>query len=367
MTSKPIHLLHVFPTFAVGGSQTRFAQLARAHGARYLHTVIALDKETDMAARLSGDAAIAFRTLDFDKRRVWSNLLLFRRTIAEIAPDILVTYNWGAIEWALANRGWSARRHVHIEDGFGPDEAQIQFRRRVWGRRLALSGRGTTVVVPSKGLERVALNAWKIPPARIRFIPNGIDCDRFFVDVASRQERSAPLVVGTVATLRREKNIQRLISAFCAVAKDRPPGSLRLLIVGDGPEAATFKAFAAATPFAEWIEFAGASSEPQDWLRKMDVFALSSDTEQMPFSVIEAMASGLPLVSTRVGDVPDMLAAENASKIVRVGDDAAYGQALAGLLESAALRQSLGRANQVKARSQFDAGLMVARYAELFG
>ncbi len=367
MNPNSVHLLHVFPTFAVGGAQMRFARLVEGHGDRYRHTVIALDHVLDMASRLPMDGSISYRTVTFEKNRLWANLLLFRRTINEVSPDALVTYNWGAIEWALANRGASAGRHVHIEDGFGPEESQHQLQHRVWLRRLSLSGPRTTIVLPSRGLEQIALHTWKLPATRVLFIPNGIDCERFAVDVDSRRRKSGPLIVGTVATLRREKNISRLINAFCAVAAGLPKDHVQLLIVGDGPEAEPLKRIAAKTSFADRITFAGATAKPQDWYRKMDVFALSSDTEQMPFSVLEAMASGLPIVATAVGDVPALVAPDNAQQIVRCGDEFGYQAALGGLLANTELRMRLGRENQHKVQEQFDERLMIKRYAEVFG
>lgn len=367
MSPSPLHLLHVFPTFAVGGAQTRFARLAAAHGARYRHTVIALDGVTDMASHISSDVPIEYRAVHIDKHRLWHNLLLFRRTLDGIDPDVLVTYNWGAIEWAMANRANSTRKHIHIEDGFGPEETQRQLPRRVWARRLALSGRFTTIIVPSKGLENIALREWRLPAARVLYIPNGIDCKRFAVDVASRKDKEPSLTVGTVATLRKEKNIERLIDAFCAIARDWQQSHLRLLIVGDGPERAALQRLASKTSCASQIHFTGAASAPEQWLRQMDVFALSSDTEQMPFSLLEAMASGLPIVSTSVGDVPHLVASDNAAQIVPVGDDAAYREALRGLLCSGELRMRLGQANQYKAYEAFDEKIMIARYAGIFG
>ena len=136
----------------------RFAQLARLHGDRYRHTVLALDQNYDMAKRVAVDCL----DLKFDKTRSLENLGLFHRTLREVSPDVLVTYNWGAVEWALVNRFGLKRPHIHIEDGFGPEEAQKQLLRRIWMRRLALSGRHTTIILPSRNLERIALRQWAL-------------------------------------------------------------------------------------------------------------------------------------------------------------------------------------------------------------
>jgi glycosyltransferase involved in cell wall biosynthesis len=349
----------------------RFARLLHHHGPRYRHSIVALDNVIEMESRLATDAQIQFRTVNYRKGAFWTSLRIFGRTIGEIDPDVLVTYNWGAIEWALANRLGPRRKHVHIEDGFGPEEARRQLRRRVWLRRLALSGKQTTVVLPSRNLEQIALRRWKLQASRVLYIPNGIDCERFGVDIDERRGRRPPVTIGTVATLRREKNIPRLIEAFCSVAKDFPNNELSLLIVGDGPERRVIEGLIegliANSPSANQIELTGATAEPELSYRRMDVFALSSDTEQMPLSVLEAMAAGLPVVSPSVGDVPHIVSPENAPQIVAGDDENAYRAAIAALLRSAELRLAIGLANQRKAREQFDERLMATRYARVFG
>jgi glycosyltransferase involved in cell wall biosynthesis len=353
------HLLHIFPTFAVGGSQMRFAQLARLHGARYRHTVIALDGKTDMAARLSG-LPVTCRELSFDKRKPLQTWRRFRAALRTIRPDVLLTYNWGAVEWALINRLEGIARHIHIEDGFGPEEARKQLKRRIWARRLALSGKNTTVVLPSRNLEQIALNIWALPPDRVRFISNGIDCPRFAVPTRSSSDER--IVIGTVASLRREKNIGRLIQAFAKTVAQRP--SLELLIVGDGAEREGLERLARELNIAGQVRFAGQSNRPEDWYPQMDIFALSSDTEQMPLSVLEAMAAGLPVVSTAVGDVAQMVSAENGDYVVPAQD---FAVALARLVDDAAARRIIGSANEKKARESFDENVMAAQYAALIG
>jgi glycosyltransferase involved in cell wall biosynthesis len=357
--NQPKHLLHVFPTFAVGGSQMRFAQLVRLHGARYRHTVLSLDGNYDMANRLGG-TPITYPKLEFDKRKTLTSWRLFRRTLRDIAPDVLLTYNWGAVEWALINRFAVKIPHLHIEDGFGPEEAQGQLKRRVWTRRLALTGHNTKVILPSRNLERIARDIWKLPSEQVRYIPNGVDCARFAV--ASRPEVAGPLVIGTVASLRKEKNIARLIEAFSEISSQSAAGSLELLIVGGGAERQPLESLARQRGVA--VRFAGQTNEPEKFLPQMDIFALSSDTEQMPLSVLEAMAAGLPVAATAVGDVAQMVAVENSDYVVPARD---FTAALSRLIDDGQARQALGRANQKKAQDTFDENVMAARYAELIG
>jgi glycosyltransferase involved in cell wall biosynthesis len=355
------HLLHIFPTFAVGGSQMRFAQLVRLHADKYRHTVMALDGNYGMAERLPQDR-VTLGSVAHDKHDLIGSLKAFRGALKTIRPDVLMTYNWGAIEWAIVNRLGKPIRHLHVEDGFGPEEATGQLRRRAWIRRFALAGRHTAVILPSRTLEGIARTIWKLPASRLNYIPNGINHARF----AGRPENtSATVTIGTVATLRREKNIARLIEAFGNVKAGNPSRKIDLVIVGDGPERPALQTLAAQLNLSDQVLFTGASTRPEDWLRKMDVFALSSDTEQMPLGVLEAMAAGLPIAATAVGDVARMVGEANSPFVVEAGP--AFEQALESLTANAALRQKIGAENAERAAQLFDETVMAARYAELIG
>ena len=343
----------------------RFAQLAKLHGSRYRHTVLALDQNYDMASRLA-ELPIAYEKLDFDKRKALESWRQFYRTLGAVRPDVLLTYNWGAIEWALVNRIGIAARHIHVEDGFGPEEAQRQLVRRVWTRRLALSGRNTTVILPSRNLEQIALRQWALSPGRVRFIPNGVNCTRFAVPARDSGEDGGRIVIGTIASLRREKNIARLIKAFARISAQRKTGSIELVIVGDGAERPVLEQLASQLNVAGRVRFAGQTNRPEDWLPQMDIFGLSSDTEQMPLSLLEAMAAGLPVVATDVGDVAQMVSQANRSYVVSADDDA-FSAALTRLIDDRSAQRQIGRANEKKARENFDEDVMAARYAEVIG
>ena len=106
---------------------------------------------------------------------------------------------------------------------------------------------------------------------------------------------------------------------------------------------------------------------PECQYRKMDIFALTSDTEQMPLGILEAMASGLPIISLAVGDVMDMVSEQNRPFVVRRDAEPELLNRLLSLVDNPDLRGTLGRANRNTATARFDHQTMVARYAELFG
>jgi glycosyltransferase involved in cell wall biosynthesis len=351
-------IIHVFPGFGIGGAQIRFAALANHFGAAFRHIVVSLDGNLACRERLRPDLDITFPAITAPKRATLANARHFRSLLREWQPALLVTNNWGAIEWAMANL-LPVTRHVHIEDGFGPEERDRQLPRRALIRRLVL-GR-STVVLPSRNLQRIATTIWRLPAARVRYIPNGIDTARLAAARPATGAVNTAPVIGTVAALRPEKNLARLLRAFAAVAHPA-----RLVIVGDGPEHAALRALTRALGLEMQVKFSGYIIDPTTIYADFDVFALSSDTEQMPLSVVEAMAAGLPVAATDVGDVRSMLAAENAPFVTR-REDSDLARALTALLGDPALRARVGAANQAKAQADFDQAAMFRAYGALWG
>lgn len=357
------HLLHVFSTFGTGGPQVRFATLANRWGRKYRHSIVAMDGDHSCADRL--DPAIDLTLLPFDaaKGRGLSlgNLRRARALLRTLRPDLLLTYNWGAVEWGLANRWSPLCRHLHFEDGFGPDEAGgKQLPRRVWMRRLALGGHHTRIVVPSRLLERIATESWRFDPSKLHYVPNGVDCRRF----AKVEDTGTPpdaLIVGSVGALRPEKNFARLLRAVAALPA--PPSQVAL--IGDGPERPALDALARSLGLGDRVHFAGRVERPETWLARFDVYAVSSDTEQMPIGLLEAMAAGLPVVATDVGDVREMLALPNRDFVVPASDEAGFSRALATLLSDSERRRSLGEANRERAFAEYDEARMVSAYEAL--
>lgn len=359
-------LLHVLPSFAVGGVQVRLTRVMGALGQRYRHRIVALDGNENAKRLIDSAVDVEFVTASRERRFLPSAVLEICRRLTTAAPDLLVTYNWGAIEWALANRVFGLCRHVHFEDGFGPEESERRLRRRSLLRRLALA-RADCVVVPSRNLEAIARSEWHLPRARVRYIANGIDADHFADTEAGPPlfERSDDeVIVGTVAPLRPEKNVARLVRVFAQLDNATP---VRLVIAGAGPERRAIVALARGLGLADRVVFLGPVAEPQRALELFDIYALSSDTEQMPMSVLEAMAVGLPVVSVDVGDVKAMLVPENRPYVAAKADEQTFVSSLAELIAAPKRRAALGRLNRAHVQEHYRWEAMVDDYDRIFG
>lgn len=357
--AKPPLLLHVFSSFGVGGVQVRFASIVNHFGRRWRHAVIAMDGDLSCRERLNPGLDLDFPAIEICKGDTVGNVLRFRHRLRQMRPNLLVTSNWGTIEWSMAN-AVPVVRQVHIEDGFGPDDRGGRLPRRALARRILLRNR--VMVLPSRTLWTIATQIWRLNPDRLRYVPNGIDVARLAALPATLEIPKQAPSIGTVAALRAEKNIGRLLRAFALAT---PGLQARLTIVGDGRERAALQAMAADLGVGGRVHFAGHIADPAALLQQFDVFAMSSDTEQMPLSLLEAMAAGLAVASTDVGDVRSMLAAENGPYVTAL-DDAALAAALRALIDHGALRRALGAANRAKAEREFDQARMFQAWAAVF-
>ena len=370
-TDAPLRLLHLHSSFHAGGKELRCVQLINAFGAGAVHTIVSAQPDAlgagagiakDIAVRFPGDfPALAGRP---------TPARLQRLARAMQGHDLILTYNWGAMDAVMAHTLFAdvfkLAPLVHHEDGFNADEAGGLKRSRNWYRRIAL-GRISALVVPSRTLERVATEVWHQVPGKVKRIANGIPTARYG---SGKPRRDAlPRVIkqpgekwlGTLAGLRPVKNLPRLVRAFAAL-----PEEWHLVIAGEGPEREAIRAEAMRLEVGHRVHLPGFIADPARALGLFDLFALSSDSEQFPLSVVEAMASGLAVAAPAVGDIAEIVAEPNRAFIPRLGDDGGLAAAIETLALDPALRRHVGEANRVRARELYDEGKMVAAYSRVY-
>ena len=365
-----MHLLHLHSSFQAGGKELRAARLMSLFGPTVSHTVVSAEPAA-LGASAAIDAGIA---VDFPGtfpplagRPTPGRLEKIARAMA--GYDLVLTYNWGAMDAVMAHTLFAGRHGlpplVHHEDGFNQDEAGGLKRTRNWYRRIAL-GRASALVVPSQRLEAIALGAWAQPRGRVRRIANGIPTAAYAgkpkPDAISRVvKRKGELWLGTLAGLRPVKNLPRLVRAFAAL-----PDEWQLVILGDGPEREAIRKTAIDLEIGHRVHLPGFVARPADVVGLFDLFALSSDSEQFPLSVVEAMAAGLAIAAPAVGDVTTMVAPENAPFIVEPGRDDTLASAIQTLAADKGLRRTIGEANRARARAEYDEAPMLAAYRRVY-
>ena len=366
---QPPRILHCHSTFAAGGKELRSVRLMNAFGDAFDHTVVSAEPdETGAREYLDRRLRVSFAA-DFPSLTGFpSPGRLVAIAEAMKGYDLVLTYNWGAMDVVMAHTVFAAHFDlpplIHHEDGFNEDEVARLKTRRNWYRRVAL-GRTRRLVVPSERLEQVAREAWKLPPARITRIPNGIDTARFAQKPKPGSfrvvKREGERWVGTLAGLRPVKQLDMMVRAMAALDED-----WHLVILGEGPQREAIRALADELDMSHRIHLPGAHPQPHAIIGLFDIFALSSRSEQFPLSLVEAMAAGLPVAAPDVGDIRRMVAAPNRPFICVPDDAEALGQMLCDLAAEPDLRREIGAANRERARTEYDEAAMIARYRALY-
>lgn len=224
------------------------------------------------------------------------------------------------------------------------------------------------VVTTGERLRQQVMRETAIDAARVVSIPTGIDLARFrpgsrdAMRSALGLDGAAPLV-GIVATLRSWKGHRHLLEALGAMARK----DARVVIVGDGPQRAALEALAAAPGLAGRVVFAGNQADVAPWMQAFDVFCLPSyANEGVPQSLMQAMACGLPVVTTPVGSIEEIVSDGDTGLLVPPEDPGRLGEALDRLLADAGLRAALGKRAAEFARERFGEERMVERMVAVF-
>jgi glycosyltransferase involved in cell wall biosynthesis len=364
---KKIKVLHIVPTLSPGGAERVAVHIVtKLNGERYEAVMVSLGGRLgcDLDCLLD-EAGIEVRylgkPLGFDCR-MYPRL---HRVLRDCRPDVVHTH-LQVLRYALPSMLLLKRASlVHTVHNLAEREIEPRARRI---HRYAFNHGVVPVAVAQEvavSLERV----YGIP--RCRVVPNGIPTDSYAHPQTARAKwrekegfRDDDVLFVCVARFSPQKNHALLLKAFAQGPASDP--NAHLVLVGDGALREQLQEQAKDLGLVGRIHFLGLRTDIPDLLGAMDVFALSSDWEGNPLSVMEAMASGLPIVSTAVGGVPDLIASGREGLMVQPGDVQGFSDAMAWLLRSREVRQSLGMAAAQRARENFDVSTMVRAYEELY-
>ncbi len=366
-----LRVLHVIDRLGVGGTEVGILKVIQGlSGECFQHRICTIRGFDENFARSQG-----FEGQIYVAGRLNSGLqfLLGRlaRIMRDFRPHIVHSRNWGAIEAMPAARLSGVPVAIHSEHGYEVDMLDgLPSRQRVF-RRFAYAGADAVFTVSEQLRSYHSRQAW-LPIERFRVLPNGVNTSRFARRPAESQETrqrlglsDGSLVIGTVGRLVPIKDHATLLQAAEILISRGMP--IHVLLVGSGPELANHKEFVAASPrLSGRVVFTGAVSNVPALLNAMDVFVLPSLSEGMSNTLLEAMASSLPVVATRVGGNPELVEEERSGWFFEPGDVVALAAILERIGRDSNLLQEFGQAARRRAVEHFSLEGMIGSYHNLY-
>lgn len=293
MKKKVVHLVY---SMGCGGLEKVIVNLINGSYKDVEHVIISLIPEFEMTTGIIPDVDIF--CLDKKPGKDLGCHYRLYRLLKQISPDAINTYNFGTIEYHVTAFLSGVKKRVHSDHGHGGDAQNGLNKKNNVIRKIASYFINDYVVV-SQDLMDWVTQVVKVKPQRLHLIQNGVEVPKKFVGV--RESESGIKTISTVGRLDPVKNQALLLKAFKRVLDNFP--TARLKIVGDGSEKEKLKMLAQDLSITDSVDFMGYREDVKEQLSTSDVFVLSSHYEAMPMTILEAMALGIPVVTTDVGGI----------------------------------------------------------------
>lgn len=364
--SDRTHIAHVVSSFGMGGLERVALELAIGQlEAGYRVTVLSLAPPPDgpLAAELRA-AGVAVDRVARPRPGVDLALVVrLSRWLRAHRVRLVHTHNRMALIYGAPAARIAGAAAVHTKHGNNPKGGTRLIAGNFAGRFV------DAFVAVSEETAAFARSRREVDERRLSVIPNGIDVGRFHPDPHARERVRAALgiaadawVVGTVGRVAVEKNQQLLLRA---VAPLLGPGA-RVVVAGDGPLSGSLAELARTLGVAPFVHLLGVRHDVPDVLNALDVFVLTSSTEGLPLVIPEAMATGLPIVSTRVGGIPNVVEERLTGFVVPPGDEGAVRERLVTLEADRELGRACGGRARAVAVARFSVDRMRREYIELY-
>ena len=284
-------------------------------------------------------------------------------------PDIVHTRNWGSVDSIVAARIAGVPLVIHGEHGWNMDDPSGKsFKRRMF--RKLLSCWVDQFVAVSENIQNWMIGSIGIKKSKINVIINGVDTDKFCEGKEDEIKNifgfsKEDFIIGTVGRLDPVKDQRLLLQAFSKLDHDQT--SLKLILVGDGPERKRLEIFRDTLPCQDRILFLGQRDDVNTILQMFDIFVLTSKSEGICNTILEAMATGLPVVATAVGGNPELVQDGHTGSLVPPNDCDALSNSLNSYIEKVNdLRTFHGRNARERAVRDFSLESMVREYETLY-
>jgi sugar transferase (PEP-CTERM/EpsH1 system associated) len=360
-------VVHLIYRFDFGGLETLVAEcINRMPVEQYRHAIVCLTGYTEFAAKISRPG-VDIIALDKPPGLALATHVKLWKLLRQLKPAVLHTYNLAAVEYAFTAAMAGVPVRVHAEHGRDAGDPHGL------NRKHNLLRRGLTPFIDryvpvSDDLQRWLRQVVGVPDAKTLMIANGVDTDRFQPLRDQRAAGRREFIIGTVGRIQDVKNHAGLIDAFIRLRDMMPEqrDRLRLTIVGNGPLLGMIseKVRAAGLQDAVWLP--GSRTDIAELMGGFDVFALPSIAEGTPVTILEAMATGLPVVASRVGGIPEVVEDQVTGLLVPPADPLALAEALAVYERDPALAARHGAAGRAHVERSNSIAAMVAGYARLY-
>lgn len=367
---KRLRIVHVIPQLMPGGTEYALLRLIRALGDEEFEHCICATRGVDSEFVRRQVVTSKIYCVGTPGATSQFPVLRLARMMRSLQPDVVHSRNWGGIEAVPAARFAGVPVVIHSEHGYELDSLErLPYRRRIF--RRAAYAMADAVFANSRELRDYhARQAW-IHGDSVRVIRNGVDTDRFQPQPSMRrqfrQELGVPhdsLLLGSVGRLVTIKDHITLLKAASLLAAQGV--NLKVLLVGAGPEMAKLQTQVAEDAnLVGRVIFTGASDRVPELLNAMDVFVLPSRGEGMSNTLLEAMASALPVVASRVGGNPELIDEWCTGFLFAPAETANLAEALKKLCDPE-LRQRFGNAARERVILHFSLERMVREYRDLY-
>lgn len=359
---------HLVYRFDCGGLQTLLSEcIDRMSPQHYRHAVICLTGQPADTGRIRRPDT-AFHLLDKPPGNGMATHRKLWRLLRRLRPTVLHTYNIGTLEYQATALLAGVPVRVHAEHG--RDSVEIDGRHRKYNLLRRWLAPVIDAYVPvSADLADWLRDTVGVPAHKLAPVPNGVDTLRYAPAHDGSLDAPGPTWIGTVGRADRIKHHAGLLDAFGLLLErfPAPHHDLRLAIVGDGPLLQTLRERVARETWADRVWLPGTRSDIADVMRGFSVFVLPSLSEATPVTVLEAMASGLPVVASRVGGVPQLVLDGQTGSLVPPADSAALAAALGAYVDDPAMRARHGAAGRAHVQAHYSVQAMVDGYANLYG
>lgn len=351
---RDMRIVHVVDTMEIGGAEVVTATLCRLqrnHG--HDPSVVCLFRKGKLAEQLSSERfTVDCMGSTSTPVLTWRLLRYFRR----VRPDVVHCHNAMATITAAYPARVAGARVLSTRHGLVAPPHRL--RREIKFSLAALACDSLIGVC-----DATADNLRRLPLAKhlqIERVYNGVCSEQQEI---ARQVRDDVTVV-SVGRLIPLKDFETLLRAFAAAY--RRVRSLRLVIIGEGPQAPALKALSAELKIDHRVQFVGETTNVRPYLETARMFAMSSQSEGLPMSLLEAMDAGLPAIVSDVGGMAEAVKLADAGLIVPVSDFASFADAIIRVAEHDSLWRTLHRAALVGYRTHFTAERMAAQYLSIY-